>query len=267
VGYSMGGLIVRGAVYGAQKGEAGFSAPVNVSDAVTLGAPHNGAAWYSNACLWGQCSSLAPGSTDLNWLNQNGNPQGSAGTTWSAFGSYNDDVVPWNSAIYMSIPTDHKVVFANVSHTGFIHPNYMHAWAVVNRASSGLGTVPAVLKSGISSAKCVDVKYANTSNGTPVQIYDCNYGSAQIWTRNASGSTVITALGKCLDISGSNTGNGTKVQLYECNNTDAQKWTINPTDHTIRGLGKCLDDPGSNITNFTQLQIWDCNGTAAQRWY
>ena len=37
VGYSMGGLISRGAVYGAQKGESGFAAPIDVEDSVTLG--------------------------------------------------------------------------------------------------------------------------------------------------------------------------------------------------------------------------------------
>jgi hypothetical protein len=268
VGYSMGGLITRGAVYGSQIAASGFSPPINVSDVATLGTPHQGAAWYSNLCLWGQCSSMAPGSTDLNWLNQNGNPQGSAGTTWTNFGSYNDDVVPYSSATSMSLPAARKLVYRNVSHTGVCcHPNYMHAWSVVNRTSSGLGTVPSKIGSGISSAKCVDDSAGGTSNGNRIQIWDCNGGSAQSFTRNPSGANVITVQGKCLDISGSNTSNGTKVQLYECNGTNAQKWTINTTDHTIRGLGKCLDDPASNITNGTQLQIWDCNGSAAQRWY
>lgn len=266
VGYSMGALVARGAVYGAQSRTAGFSAPINVSDAVTLGGPHNGAAWYSNFCLWGQCSSLKPGSTDLNWLNQNGNPQGSAGTVWTNIGSYNDDVVPWQSAISMSIPADHKVVFSNVSHTGLNYPNYMHSWSVVNRADSALTALPGLIRSGVNSAKCVDVNSGNTSNGTAVQIYDCNGSGAQIWTRSSSSDSLLTALGKCLDISGSNTTNGTKVQLYDCNTTNAQRWTINTSDHSIRGLGKCLDDPSGNVANFTQLQIWDCNGSAAQRW-
>src|SRR3954471_20586618 len=76
VGHSMGGLIARGAVYGSAKAESGFSKPIDVEDAVTLAAPHAGAAWYSYLCLWGQCSTMKPGATDINWLNQNGNPQG-----------------------------------------------------------------------------------------------------------------------------------------------------------------------------------------------
>ena len=62
-------------------------APKAVRIVVTLGTPHNGAAWYSNLCLWGQCTGLKPGSSELNWLNQNGNPQGKTGTEFTTIGS------------------------------------------------------------------------------------------------------------------------------------------------------------------------------------
>jgi len=138
VGYSMGGLISRGAVYGAQKGESGFSAPIDVEDLVTLGTPHSGAAWYSNLCLWGQCVGLKPGSSDINWLNGNKNPQGKYGTEFTNIGSYQDDVVPETSATSMSIPGGQKVIYSNVSHTGAFHANYMHNSTVVTRAGNGL---------------------------------------------------------------------------------------------------------------------------------
>jgi triacylglycerol esterase/lipase EstA (alpha/beta hydrolase family) len=267
VGYSMGGLVARGAVYGALSGASGFSSPINISDAVTLGTPHNGAAWYSNGCASGtQCSTLAPGSADLNWLNQNGNPQGTQGTTWNTYGSYQDDVVPWDSAIYMSIPISRKIVFSNISHTGAFHPNYMHSWDVVNSADNMLGSVPGKVSSGINSTKCVDVRSSNTSNGTPVQIYDCNGSGAQIWAHSSNGTTVLTALGKCLDVTGASSSAGTKVELWDCNTGTNQHWAIG-SDHTLRSLGMCLDMPGSNTGNGNQLQIWGCNGTAAQRWY
>ncbi len=117
VGHSMGGLITRGAVYGAGKGESGFSKPIDVEDSVTLATPHDGAAWYSYLCLWGQCSTLKPGSSDLNWLNQNGNPQGAKGTDWTVTGSSADDVVPLASAMRMTLPAAQKVAFADVEHS------------------------------------------------------------------------------------------------------------------------------------------------------
>lgn len=136
VGYSMGGLIARGAVWGSQKGESGFSAPIDVEDVVTLGTPHNGAAWYSYLCLWGQCSTLKPGSSDLNWLNQNGNPQGRYGTEFTVIGSNGDAVVSASSATYMSVPSGRKVVYSSVPHTG--GSNYMHNATVINRSANAL---------------------------------------------------------------------------------------------------------------------------------
>lgn len=121
VGHSMGGLIIRGAVYGAEKGESGFSPPLLVEDGVTLAGPHDGAAWYSNGCFWGQCSTLKPGSGDLNWLNQNGNPQGAKGTEWTVLGSTNDDVVPDESALFMSVPAARRVKYTNLEHSDYHH--------------------------------------------------------------------------------------------------------------------------------------------------
>jgi hypothetical protein len=136
VGYSMGGLITRGGVYGASNGQSGFSAPIDVEDMVTLGTPHNGAAWYTNICLWGQCSTMKPGATDIKWINQNGNPQGKYGTEFTAVGSNGDSVVSAASATYMSLPSSRKPIYSNVPHTG--SRNYMHDATVVARAASAL---------------------------------------------------------------------------------------------------------------------------------
>jgi hypothetical protein len=136
VGYSMGGLISRGAVWGSQKAESGFSAPIDVEDVVTLGSPHNGAAWYANACLWGQCTSLKSSSSDIKWLNQNGNPQGRNGTEFTTIGSNGDWVVPTSSALYMSIPSSNKVTYSSVPHTG--SGNYMGNTTVTSRTGNAL---------------------------------------------------------------------------------------------------------------------------------
>jgi triacylglycerol esterase/lipase EstA (alpha/beta hydrolase family) len=140
VGYSMGGLIARGAIWGSQKGDGGFAPPIDVEDAVTLGAPHTGAAWYSNACLWGQCRSLRPGASEFSWLNQDRNPQGRYGTEWTTFGSPNDWVAPLESATAMDLPAEREPVYNDVSHMGLPgdYPDYMHAGEVVAHAASAL---------------------------------------------------------------------------------------------------------------------------------
>lgn len=269
VGYSMGGIVLRAAVYGASIGATGYSPPINVGRAVTLGAPHNGAAWYATACVivgWTQCAAMVGGSPQLNWLNQNGNPQGSSGTSWTTFGSTDDDVVPSGSATYMSLPAAQKIVFDNVSHTGLFHPDYMDAWSVVNLAGDALGHGSSVVNSGISSTKCVDDNHSGTSDGTAIQIWDCNGTGAQVWLHDSPGkTTTFSVLGMCMDDTSSGTSNGTKIQLYQCNNTGAQQWTPGPNG-SLQMFGKCLDDPGSNVTDGTQLQLYTCNGTNAQRW-
>ena len=136
VGYSMGGLIGRGAVWGAQKAESGFSSPIDVEDVVTLGTPHNGAAWYSSLCLWGQCTSLKPGATDLSWLNQNGNPQGRNGTEFTTVGSSGDSVTPTASAHHMTIPSTNKVTYCCTPHTG--STSYLHTTTIITRSGGAL---------------------------------------------------------------------------------------------------------------------------------
>jgi beta-glucanase (GH16 family) len=115
------------------------------------------------------------------------------------------------------------------------------------------------------AGKCADVAGANSANGTPVNLYDCNGTAAQQWTHNGN---AFQALGKCLDVSNGGTANGTPVQLWDCNGSGAQQWAYNSSSHDIVNLqaNKCLDVTGNNSANGTRLQIWDCAGTANQKW-
>jgi hypothetical protein len=113
--------------------------------------------------------------------------------------------------------------------------------------------------------KCVDVAGANSANGTPVQLYDCNGTNAQNWTVGNSDNS-IQALGKCMDVTAAGTANGTKIQLYDCNGTNAQKWTVSGGALVNTGSGKCLDATNWSSANGNQLQIWSCTGGANQQW-
>ncbi|MCU1499385.1 MAG: hypothetical protein JWM47_3338 [Acidimicrobiales bacterium] len=135
VGYSMGGLIARGAVYGGQKGEAGFW-KVDIEDAVTLGTPHRGAAWYTGLCRRGQCASFKPGASDLAWLNGDGNPQGVGGTDWTTVGSLADSRVPFWSATGMANAATAEVVYQAVRHSG--PRGYLANPTVIARVGVGL---------------------------------------------------------------------------------------------------------------------------------
>ncbi|MER6669616.1 family 16 glycosylhydrolase [Amycolatopsis japonica] len=113
--------------------------------------------------------------------------------------------------------------------------------------------------------KCVDVAGANTANGTPIQITDCNGNAAQNWTVGGDGT--LRALGKCMDVSGGGTADGTAVQLWDCNGTGAQKWAISGARDIVNPqANKCLDATGNSSANGTRLQIWTCGGGANQKW-
>ncbi|WP_306328615.1 ricin-type beta-trefoil lectin domain protein [Streptomyces venezuelae] len=113
--------------------------------------------------------------------------------------------------------------------------------------------------------KCVDVAGANPSNGTPVQLYDCNDTAAQNWDVGTDGT--IKALGKCLDVTSAGTANGTTIQLWDCNGSAAQRWTVTAARDIVNPQAdKCLDATGNSSANGTRLQIWTCTGAANQKW-
>ncbi|THA79319.1 chitinase [Streptomyces sp. A0642] len=131
--------------------------------------------------------------------------------------------------------------------------------------SPALGAAAATGQITGLAGKCVDVAGANTANGTPVQLYDCNGTNAQQWDVGSDGS--VKALGKCLDVTSAGTANGTAVQLWECNGSAAQRWTVTAAHDIVNPQAdKCLDVTGNSSANGTRLQIWTCTGAANQKW-
>lgn len=111
---------------------------------------------------------------------------------------------------------------------------------------------------------CVDVEGGGTADGTKVQLWECQDGAGQTWTR--SGVT-WRSLGKCLDVAGAGTADGTTVRLWSCNGTAAQEWVPGADGSLVNPhSGKCLDATGNSSANGTQLIIWPCHGGANQRW-
>ncbi|MEU8981810.1 ricin-type beta-trefoil lectin domain protein [Streptomyces sp. NPDC048309] len=117
------------------------------------------------------------------------------------------------------------------------------------------------------AGKCLDVAGGSSTNGTAVQLYDCNGSTAQRWTVQADGS--VQALGKCLDVTSASTADGAQVQLYDCNGSGAQRWSYNSTtgDVVNTAANKCLDVTGNSSANGTRAQIWTCTGAANQKWH
>ncbi|MGI5158395.1 lectin [Microbispora sp. CA-102843] len=119
---------------------------------------------------------------------------------------------------------------------------------------------------GAGSGRCLDVTGASQTNGTQVQIWDCNGQSNQQWTPTGSGELRVYG-NKCLDVYNRGTADGTNVIIWDCNGQSNQQWRFN-ADGSITAVGanKCLDAYNQGTANGTKVIIWTCNGQANQRW-
>jgi hypothetical protein len=126
------------------------------------------------------------------------------------------------------------------------------------------GTTTAIV--GVGSGRCVDVPGATQTNGTQVQLWDCNGGSNQQWTHTSANELRVYG-GDCLDANGQGTAPGTKVDIWTCDGGPNQKWNLN-ADGTITGVqsGLCLDASGAGTANGTAIEVWTCNGGSNQQW-
>jgi hypothetical protein len=135
--------------------------------------------------------------------------------------------------------------------------------------ASGTGGSSTGAVHNTASSRCLDVNNNTTTAGTQLQIWDCNGGANQTWTRTGAGELTVYDGGnlRCADANGQGTTPGTKVIIWNCNGQTNQQWTVN-SDGTIKGVqsGLCLDVVNSGTTNGTLVQLSTCNGQASQKW-
>jgi len=119
---------------------------------------------------------------------------------------------------------------------------------------------------GTGSGRCLDVPGGTSTNGTQVQLFDCQGGSGQRWTYTASRQLTVYG-NKCLDANGRGTSNGTAVIIWDCNGQANQQWDLN-SNGSIGGVqsGLCLDANGAATANGTKIQLWSCHGGSNQQW-
>ncbi|HEU5353958.1 MAG TPA: ricin-type beta-trefoil lectin domain protein [Actinocrinis sp.] len=119
---------------------------------------------------------------------------------------------------------------------------------------------------GAGSNRCLDVPSQATTNGTLLDIWDCNGGANQQWTYLSNGALQVYG-NKCLDVPGHATSAGTRVEIWDCNGGANQQWNLN-SDGTVVGResGLCLDVSGGASANGSAVEIWTCNGQSNQKW-
>jgi alpha-galactosidase len=157
---------------------------------------------------------------------------------------------------------------ATSSITGTISASVPGHGVAMYRVSGGSAAAPAAPANNLVSAasgRCLDDPGWSRDDGARIEIWDCNGGANQLWTRTPAGQLVV--YGKCLDAYDNRTAPGTAVELWTCNGGRNQQWRVN-ADGSITGVqsGLCLDVTGAATDNGTTLELWTCHGGANQRW-
>ncbi|WP_205324300.1 PHB depolymerase family esterase [Glycomyces sp. YM15] len=118
---------------------------------------------------------------------------------------------------------------------------------------------------GVASGRCLDVPGSSSANGTQLQLWDCNGGSNQQFTRTPAGELKVG--GKCLDAHGWGTAEGTQVVIWDCTGGSNQRWTLNSNGSISNDFnGLCLDAMGGTGANGTEIILWSCHGGTNQQW-
>jgi hypothetical protein len=79
------------------------------------------------------------------------------------------------------------------------------------------------------SGKCLDVRYGDSANGTPLVQYTCHGGGTQqfVFPKGSNGSFAMQSVltGLFVDVDDQSNANGTKIHLWEADNQANQQWT------------------------------------------
>ena len=86
---------------------------------------------------------------------------------------------------------------------------------------------------GVGSNRCLDVPNSSQTDGTYLQLWDCNGGANQQWTLTSTNQLTVYGT-KCLDVPGHATDRGTRVEIWTCNGGANQQWRLN-SDGTVIG--------------------------------
>ncbi|MEU6415285.1 ricin-type beta-trefoil lectin domain protein [Microbispora sp. NPDC046933] len=130
--------------------------------------------------------------------------------------------------------------------------------------STGGGSTSALRN--VNAGRCLDVPNLSRTNGTQLQLWDCNGQANQQWTYTSSRQLQVYG-DKCLDAEAAGTANGTRAIIWDCNGQANQQWNVN-ADGTITGVqsGLCLEASNFGTSNGTKAQLWSCTGTTSQKW-
>jgi hypothetical protein len=150
---------------------------------------------------------------------------------------------------------------------------YEQQWILVAAGQSA--NIEASNLVNASSQQVLDDPDFSRADGTPMDQWDYNGGTNQIWTLNPlpDGNYQIQNEfnQKVLDDPASSTADGTNVIQYDADGGANQEWTLVPLadgNYLIVNLasGNVLDDPGASTAQGQSIDLWQPDGGANQEW-
>jgi hypothetical protein len=130
-----------------------------------------------------------------------------------------------------------------------------------------------------ASGRCLDDPGASTTNGTQLQIWDCNGSIQQVWPLPVaqappppppsgplySAQVQSNTDAPCMAEANHTAKAGSKVQLWTCFGYSWENWTM-MSDGTIRIGGLCLDTAGQGTSDGTLTVLNNCDSSGTQVW-
>jgi hypothetical protein len=142
------------------------------------------------------------------------------------------------------------------------------------RARTVFAAIPAAyvqLASVADGRQCLDDPRQSTTNGTKINMWDCNGTKAQQFRFDSkdvqftsTGTGQVQVLGRCLDAPDATAG--ARIQIYDCNGTVPQHVTVTGAGQLqMRGL--CLSLDNNRASNDAPVILAACAATAnSQIW-
>jgi len=119
----------------------------------------------------------------------------------------------------------------------------------------------------IPSGQCLDVPGFSTTNGTQLDLWDCNDGGNQSW--NWTATKELTVYGnKCMAVGGTGNTAGDPVVISDCTGAASQQWNL-AADQTVTSVANpalCLEAAGAGTGNGTPVDVGLCTGSSNQAW-
>jgi hypothetical protein len=100
-----------------------------------------------------------------------------------------------------------------------------------------------------TDGSCLAVKHAGVSSQTPVWLYACDAGPAQIWRAKSDHTLVNPHSGLCLADSHGGLANGNPIWVYTCDDGPAQRWKV--PSIKVDPSGQAM--PVGNLPGWTQV--------------